>query len=165
MKKYRAMSRKDHEVFGSFAGRLTEKQIESLIFQPWFVPRATFITIARLLPREWSLRMHDYYDRFGCLHCRSKMRPYNSNGMCKTCVCIVSHRIQDCWKRRLKKFNKQAERGDVRRIVSNAKTARELLQDLIHARPIKKVRRLPTNPVNDLTGIAPRTQLSRHTGV
>jgi hypothetical protein len=161
MTNYRVKSKRNRDALGNFAGRLTEKQVESLIFQPWFVPRATFQTIAGLLPREWALRMHDYYDRFGCMYCRRRTYPYGSNGMCKKCVCIVSHRIHDCWDRRLKAFNKQAERSDVRRIVSNVRTARDLLQDLIRMKQSRKVKKLTSNPVNDLRGIAPLTQRTR----
>jgi hypothetical protein len=164
MMRRQTTTKRNQATLEDLAGGLSERQIDSLMFQPWFVPRETFITISQLLPREWALRMHDYYDRFGCLYCRTKIRPYGSNGMCRTCVCVISCRIRRCWKRRLKNLNKEAETGEFRRILVNAKTARDLLQDLITEQPIKRVKRADTpqsNPVNDLMGIAPRTQLSR----
>ncbi len=82
---HRGMSNWNHTACGSYAPRLTEKQMNSLIFQPWFVPRSTYLSIARLIPREYLMRMHDFFSRYGCLRCRSRTREYGSNGMCRPC--------------------------------------------------------------------------------
>jgi hypothetical protein len=151
----------NHRACGSYVPRLAEKQLNSVIFQPWFVPRSTFLTIARLIPREYGMRMRDYFNRYGCMHCHTRTRQYGSNGMCGPCHSEVSRRLRRCWKRRLKLLNEQARKHQIRHIVTNAKNARELLQDLIPPKLPKRARRFPGNPAIDLIALAPRTQRSR----
>jgi hypothetical protein len=136
---------------------LSEKQIDSLTLQPWFVPRSTFVTIARLVPREYLLRMRDYFDRYGCMHCKSRTKPYGSNGMCKLCIHEISRRIRRCWKRRVKKLNAEGRNHEIREIVSNAKIAHDLLRDLAPSKQNRKASLSISNPVSALAVLSPRT--------
>ena len=58
--------------------------------QPWFVGLETAKAIRRLLPRDYFLRMREYFDKWGCLICSKNNREYGANGMCSQC----SQRIQ-----------------------------------------------------------------------
>ncbi len=158
----RGMSERNHAACGSFAPKLTEKQMNSLIFQPWFVPRSTYLTIARLIPREYGLRMRDYFNRYGCMCCRSRTGLHAAHGMCKPCHTEVSRRLRRCWKKRLKLLNEQAHKHEIKDIVANAKTARELLLDLIPSTATKRVENFVHNPANDLATLTRRTQLGRY---
>ena len=67
---------------GRFSPRLTEEQMNALIFQPWFLPNSTYRTIARMVPREYLLRMRDYFERYGCMRCGSRTKLHCAHGMC-----------------------------------------------------------------------------------
>lgn len=157
------MAKQRHKGTNSRAGRarspkLTSKQLNSLIFQPWFVPRETFLTIAKLVPREYLLKMRDYFDRYGCMRCRSRSRPYGRNGMCGRCATEIGRRLRRCWKRRLKLLNQQAGQREVKHILANAKTARKLLADLVvpTREPAKSTQRIhpARNPASELLPLA-----------
>lgn len=154
------MGKRNHAARGSFTPRLSEKQMDSLIFQPWFLPRSTYLAIARLVPRQYGLRMRDYFNRYGCMCCRSRTRLHAAHGMCKQCHTEVARRLRRCWKKRLRLLNEQAQKHEIKNIVANAKTAHELLQDLIP--PTLKANRsnrkmnFAINPAADLGALASR---------
>ena len=154
------------------ASRLTEKQLNSLIFQPWFVPDSTFHMIAALLPREYMFKMREYFDTYGCMVCKRRDRLYAQNGMCGRCLVQIGSRLRRCWKKRLRRLDAQKPNQLVGEIVSNAKAARNLLKDLAPlAKPAKREKVIRTNPVADLVCFAshmnkmrrrPQTDFSDH---
>lgn len=161
MGRHAVMSEWNHTACGSHAPRLSDKLMNSIILQPWFVPRSTFLTIARLVPREYHLRMRDFFNRYGCMRCRRRTRPYCSNAMCSQCHSEVGRRLRRCWNRRLKKLNEQARKHEIKNIVANAKTAHDLLRDLIPSNPPNRGKAFTHNPANDLVALTSRTQRSR----
>jgi len=128
------------------------------IFQPWFVPRETYLSIVKLVPREYLLKMHDYFDWYGCMKCGSRSRPYDQNGMCRQCSTKISRRLRRCWKRRLKMLKQQARQHEMKHILANAKTARRLLGDMtIPALELAEPRRRKEsvrNPAGELAALA-----------
>ena len=78
----RGMKQWDGTPSGRFSPKLTEKQMNDLIFQPWFLPKSTYVTIARMVPREYLLRMRDYFERYGCMRCGCRTKLHFAHGMC-----------------------------------------------------------------------------------
>jgi hypothetical protein len=58
---------------------------QGAILEPWFQSKAVGAEIRRHQPvyqqRKWSL----YFEKFGCVICRSKKTPHQSRGMCHPC--------------------------------------------------------------------------------
>lgn len=100
------------------------------IFHPWFLPRAAYRTIVQAVPREYLLKMRDYFDRYGCMRCKRSNISYGSNGMCSTCVSNVSRKLKRCVKRRLGAPNQPLKEPHLQHYLASAKTAREILSDL-----------------------------------
>jgi hypothetical protein len=120
------------------APRLTKKQLDSLSLQPWFLSRSAYHTIAQLVPRAYLLKMRDYYDRYGCMRCNSRTNLYGSNAMCEKCVKEVARRVRRCWKKRQKLLQESSRNHEIKETIFNAKTAHELLRDLISHNSSKK---------------------------
>lgn len=128
------------------APRLTKKQLDSLSLQPWFLPRSAYLTIALLVPRAYLLKMRDYYDRYGCMRCNSRTNLYGSNAMCEKCVSEVARRVRRCWKKRQKLLQESSRNHEIKETIFNAKTAHDLLHDLIPSKSSGRVQR--PNPAN-----------------
>jgi hypothetical protein len=117
---------------------ITSARLNALIFQPWFVPRETYLSIVKLVPRQYMRRMRDYFNRYGCMKCGSHSRPYRQNGMCRKCHTEVARRLRRCWQRRLKLLTQEARQHETKHLLVNAKTARRLLVDLIDSESRKR---------------------------
>jgi hypothetical protein len=100
------------------------------IFHPWFLPRKAYRTIVQAVPREYLMKMRDYFDRYGCMRCNRSIAAYGSNGMCSTCVSNISRKLRRCVKRRFGALKKPAVEPHLQHYLASAKTAREILRDL-----------------------------------
>jgi hypothetical protein len=67
---------------------------EELVFQPWFLPARIARTIRWLIPPDYRLRFHYYFDDYGCMRCKRKDVIYKSNGMCRGCVIDTFEKLQ-----------------------------------------------------------------------
>jgi hypothetical protein len=65
---------------------------ESVLLQPWFLPRQVAFTILTLIPVGFRQKMRNVFDDYGCLICGSESR-YMSNGMCRNCFDITRRKI------------------------------------------------------------------------
>lgn len=72
-----------------------------LVFQPWFLPRASRLAINSLIPPDYRNKMRFYFDDYGCMVC-GKHELYESNGMCFACHRLVRSRLKKCLTRRMK---------------------------------------------------------------
>ena len=68
---------------------------DEFAFEPWFRTRQVAYEIKRLqtVPerKKWAL----FYERHGCLACRTQERPHASNGFCNTCQQRVFRQLKD----------------------------------------------------------------------
>lgn len=109
---------------------------EDLLLQPWFLPTRTARLIKNLLPPDFRQRLRDYFDDYGCLRCRRRKVPYQSNGMCRRCAIGVFHRMYASANRRLKE---RLPRRYGREFVEKEYSAHKLLRGLVaRARKARK---------------------------
>lgn len=141
---------------------LQPSTLNAALFHPWFLPRSVFRTIAQLVPREYLIKMRDYYDRYGCMRCSRRDRRYRQNGMCQPCYNEVARRLRRCLKRRFGVRHKLAANSAVRHLLQSEKIARELLQDLIPAEraAARSCQRKydPKNPTNSMPRLTALTR-------
>jgi hypothetical protein len=100
---------------------------EELLFQPWFLPARIARMVRWLLPPDYRLRMHDYFNDWGCMRCGRSGVVYKSNGMCGGCVVTVFTRLQVSAKRRLAE---RSPRRYGRQFIEKAEEARKFLRGL-----------------------------------
>jgi hypothetical protein len=105
--------------------------LDSAVFHPWFDSRTVWHKIMKLVPREYLLKMHDYFDRYGCISCKRRDRAYSENGMCNACFTLIGRRLRRFVKRRFDNEGKIEGDPMVSHIVDSEKLARRLLKDLI----------------------------------
>ena len=90
---------------------------DELFLQPWFLPKATYLTLKKLIPSSQLAKMRYYFDDYGCLKCGSRTALYGSNGMCSRCSIIVRGRIALCLKKRFRKIGVKANHAPLRRYI------------------------------------------------
>jgi hypothetical protein len=77
---------------------------DELFLQPWFVSKAEYVAVRRILPPSQMLKMRYYFEDYGCLKCGNLNAIYGSNGLCRNCSIIVRARVVLALKRRFKKL-------------------------------------------------------------
>lgn len=136
--------------------------LKAAVFHPWFLPRSVFRTVAQLVPREYLMKMRDYYDRYGCMRCSTRERRYCQNGMCQPCYNEVARRLRRCLKRRFGAKRKLAVHTEVHQLLRSERIARKLLRDLIpveRAVPRSGQRKYdPRNPTNSMPRLTALTR-------
>jgi len=50
--------------------------------------------IARLLPDGHHQRLHQYFEKYGCLHCSRSDVLYGANGFCMGCISMIGKRMR-----------------------------------------------------------------------
>jgi hypothetical protein len=65
---------------------------ESVLLQPWFLPKRVAFAMHSLVPHSFWQRMRNAFDDYGCLICETKSH-YHSNGMCRLCYQKTRKRI------------------------------------------------------------------------
>jgi hypothetical protein len=137
-------SRNDRKVSESIGG----------IFHPWFLPRSTYQSIVRLVPREYLMKMRDYFERYGCIRCEKRQAGYGQNGMCRLCYSEIGRRLRRCLKARFRQPKMQTGNREVTEIIAGAKMARKLLRDMMPAtRGTANAGQQKYNTRNPTTGI------------
>ncbi|HXX18531.1 MAG TPA: hypothetical protein VEJ46_03950 [Candidatus Acidoferrum sp.] len=141
-----------------------ERYEDGPFFQPWLVSRETYLAIARLVPREYVQKMRAYFDDYGCIRCDGRKALYGGNGMCDRCHAVIWKRLFLCWRRRVRALSKETHRQEMKSIVTNARIAHALLEDLIPTRqPIRRQIGMK-NPAAELVTLAARTRYALHRG-
>ena len=128
------------------------------LFHPWFLPRSAWLTIVQAIPREYLMKMRDYFDRYGCISCNRRDRTYGENGFCKLCFTRISRRLRRCLKRRFGTQRKVTRAPEWPELLKSERLARRLLRDLIPAkRAIARTqprKYTPNNPTNNISRLA-----------
>jgi len=88
---------------------------DELFLQPWFLPKPTYLALRRLLPSSHLLKMHYYFEDYGCLKCGTRDGLYASNGMCHGCSVVVRSRVVLCLTRRFRKIGVRVDKGPIQR--------------------------------------------------
>jgi hypothetical protein len=65
---------------------------ESVLLQPWFLPKRVAFAMHSLVPHSFWLRMRNAFEDYGCLICEKRSH-YHSNGMCSICFGRTRKRI------------------------------------------------------------------------
>jgi len=128
---------------------------EAALFHPWFLPRPAWRTIIEVVPREYLMKMRDYFDRYGCISCKRRDRIYGANGMCKPCFAEVGRRLRRCLKRRFGGKRELAGDAAIPELLNSESMARKLLRDLVPAeRAMVRSNQRKYNPKNPTSSIA-----------
>jgi hypothetical protein len=90
---------------------------DELFMQPWFLPKATYLKLKKLLPSSQLAKMRYYFEDYGCLKCGSRQALYGSNGMCAECSIVVRARVALSLKKRFRKVGIKVDREPLQRYV------------------------------------------------
>jgi hypothetical protein len=69
-----------------------EELSESVLLQPWMLPRHVTIAIRNLLPTTHWEKWADVYEEYGCFKCERKDVPHQSLGLCMGCYGMLMSR-------------------------------------------------------------------------
>jgi hypothetical protein len=101
---------------------------DELFLQPWFLPKAMYLKLKKLLPSSQLAKMRYYFEDYGCLKCGSHEALYGSNGMCSGCSIVIRGRIAICLKKRFRRIGVKVGREPLqryaKRLSKGANTAR-----------------------------------------
>jgi hypothetical protein len=95
-----------------------------LVFHPWFLPQRVVHAIRSLIPMNYSKRMRNFFDDYGCMKCGTDQR-YLANGMCESCYTNILKKLRRSAVRRLKS---KTERHHDIGLIRQAKVAKNLLR-------------------------------------
>jgi hypothetical protein len=84
MRRYRNDTRTSSEKLPSLTRESYEKLVESVLLQPWFLPKRVTFAIHRLVPKDFWRKMRYVFDDYGCVICGTESG-YHSNGLCHQC--------------------------------------------------------------------------------
>jgi hypothetical protein len=127
---------------------------DGAVFHPWFLPRSTFRSMVKLVPREYLMKMRDYFDRYGCMRCEKRDVTYGQNGMCRPCCSEVGRRLRRCLKARFGDPTTRASTLQVNEAAAGTKLAHKLLRDLIPAmRATTSLSQQKYGTMNPTTGV------------
>lgn len=96
---------------------------DELFLQPWFLPKATYLKLRRILPSSQMAKMRYYFEDYGCLKCGDRNALYASNGLCKGCSIIVRSRVVLALKRRFRRLGAKIERTTLKQFLAQVKNA------------------------------------------
>ena len=68
-------------------------QRDEFVFQPFFQNQKVSNEVRRLQTMPERNKWGNYYDRWGCLVCRTRKVPHASLGMCQACHCTTLSRL------------------------------------------------------------------------
>jgi hypothetical protein len=104
----------------------TKKLSESVLLEPWFLPRDVAWAILRLLPifhqRKWTY----FFEDWGCLKCGRKAALHVGDGLCNKCRASVDYRLKSSMKRRATKDGPTAEQ-QMDRMLARVRNAQQTL--------------------------------------
>jgi len=69
-----------------------EELSESVLLQPWMLPRPIAASIRNLLPITHWQKWADVYEEYGCFKCGRKDVPHQSLGLCMGCYGMLMSR-------------------------------------------------------------------------
>lgn len=102
---------------------------EQTAFLPWFLSQAVRLKIDKLLPRYYPLRLRLYYEKFGCIGCKSKQKMYGSNGLCVSCSSRIGERLSYIDARLCRQFGRKGN-GAAKIFIRRLESAKRLLGDI-----------------------------------
>jgi hypothetical protein len=103
------------------------KDDESLLL-PWFLPKRATMAIRSNVPKNYQMRMRNYFDDYGCLRCGTHRGQHRGNGLCHRCCGLVLMRLKRSYERRTRpKMSHYAKA-----LLNRANDAEVLLKDLLH---------------------------------
>jgi hypothetical protein len=98
--------------------------------------------IERLLPVGYHLRLHEYFNIYGCLHCSRKNVLYGANGFCMLCISMIGKRMRKVDKAlRARKLTLPQKLEDT--YLQPYNSARQLLADLMPKIGKRLIRKKP----------------------
>jgi len=75
--------------------------IDSVLLQPWFLPKRAAEAIHAIVPHAFWNKMRHFFQDYGCMICESESG-YGANGMCLNCYVKVRRRLAASVRRRMK---------------------------------------------------------------
>jgi hypothetical protein len=103
------------------------KDDDSLLL-PWFLTRRATMAIRSNVPRNYQLRMRNYFDDYGCLRCGTHRGQHRGNGLCHRCSGLVLARLKRSYQRRARPRISHYAKV----LLNRAHEAEGLLRDLLH---------------------------------
>ena len=80
-----------------------EELSESVLLQPWMLPRHIANAIRDLLPMTHWQKWDDVYQRYGCFKCERNDVPHQSLGLCAGCYGMLACRAKAAIVKRVEK--------------------------------------------------------------
>jgi len=114
-KEEQAIERLADAVFHKLADReanrpeTDEELSESVLLQPWMLPRHITIAIRNLLPTTHWEKWADVYEEYGCFKCERKDVPHQSLGLCMGCYGMLMSRGKAAIVRRVEAEGKKGK--------------------------------------------------------
>jgi hypothetical protein len=130
--------------------------VESVLFQPWFLPKQVAFAIHELVPADFWNKMRHFFDDYGCMIC-GREKGYYSNGMCHKCNRVIRSKLLLSVKRH---YAKQPRRRLDLELFRQEKLAKRLLGRFAarHRKPSRRRRSemvLPHNPIYEALAARP----------
>jgi len=123
----------------------TDEQLsESVLPQPWCLPRDIAQAIRRLIPMWHWQKYSLVYDEWGCFKCERKDVPHQSLGLCLRCYGLYIHRLQAAIVKRAGE-TKRPSLGEMKAALTlKSDSARKILAEITagHAPIAKPTKRL-----------------------
>ena len=114
---------------------------ESVLAQPWCLPRETAQAIRRLIPVFHFEKHSLVYEEHGCFKCETKDVPHQALGMCARCYGMYMHRLKAAIARRAGETGGRPSLREMKAALTlKADSAHEILAQITarHAAPVTK---------------------------
>lgn len=80
-----------------------EELCESVLLQPWMLPRQVASAIRQLLPMTHWQKWNDVFQQYGCFKCERTDVPHQSLGLCAGCYGMLMNRAKSAIVKRTEK--------------------------------------------------------------
>jgi hypothetical protein len=97
------------------------------IFPPWFVTTEIRRQVEAVMPNRYYRRLRIYFDKYGCIRCKGKLKMYAGSGLCSDCLGLIGDRLERIDKKLNKEHADPQEPSKV--FLRRRETARRLLAD------------------------------------
>jgi hypothetical protein len=109
-----------------------EELSESVLLQPWMLPRHITDSIRNLLPMTHWQKWADVYEDYGCFKCDRKDVPHQSLGLCMGCYGMLMNRAKAAIVKRVEgKKGRPTVREIKAQITHGQDSAKKILAEIV----------------------------------
>jgi hypothetical protein len=92
-----------HQDMGALLDQLVRQRVaealsnrDDSILQPWFQSKTVANEIRKLQTVTEQRCKALYFEKYGCIHCKTKKHSHNSGGLCNRCHASITSRMRAC---------------------------------------------------------------------